>query len=72
MALVAYDDSESEDNEENENYNRPALVSKKTEGKQTIKIGLPFNNLVSLSTVLINRSIPSTSWYSKPLLLLLL
>lgn len=50
MALVAYDDSESEDNEETIKYNRPALVSKKTE-KQTVKIGLPFNNLVSLSGV---------------------
>ena len=46
MALVAYDDSGSEDNEETEDYNRPAVVSK-TE-KPTVKIGLPFNNLVSL------------------------
>ena len=42
MALVAYDDSGSDDNqEEAEDYNRPAVVSK------TVKIGLPFNNLVS-------------------------
>ena len=47
MALVAYDDSASEDNEEKtEDYNRPAVVSK-TE-KPTVKIGLPFNNLVGL------------------------
>ena len=47
MALVAYDDSGSEDNEEKtEDYNRPAVVSK-TE-KPTVKIGLPFNNLVGL------------------------
>ena len=46
MALVAYDDSGSEDNEETEDYNRPAVVSK-TE-KPIVKIGLPFNNLVSL------------------------
>ena len=46
MALVAYDDSGSEDNEETKDYNRPAVVSK-TE-KPTVKIGLPFNNLVGL------------------------
>ena len=45
MALVAYDDSESDDNEE---VSRPTLVTTKTAAeKQKIKIGLPFNNLVS-------------------------
>lgn len=49
MALVAYDDSESDDNEEAQDYNRPPFVSTKTATeKQTVKIGLPFNNLVSL------------------------
>ena len=47
MALVAYDDSESDDNEETQDYNYPPFVSKKTATeKQTVKIGLPFNNLV--------------------------
>lgn len=48
MALVAYDDSDSEDNGATEDDYRPAVVSKKiTTEKQTVKIGLPFSNLVS-------------------------
>jgi len=46
MALVAYDDSDSDNSEETQ---RPALVSKgTTTGKQTVKIGLPFNDVVSI------------------------
>ena len=48
MALVVYDDSESDENEE---VSRPALASTKTAAeKRTVKIGLPFNNLVSLDS----------------------
>ena len=47
MALVAYDDSESDDNEESRDNKARAFVPTST-GKQTVKIGLPFNNLVSL------------------------
>ena len=54
MALVAYDDSESDDNVET---GPPALVFTKTATekqtvKQTVKIGLPFNNLVSLENLI--------------------
>ena len=56
MALVAYDDSESDDNVEIQDYNRPPLVSRKTATeKQTVKIGLPFNNLVSLKCIPLNN-----------------
>ena len=52
MALVGYDDSGSDDNQETEDYNRPAVVSK------TVKIGLPFNNLVSSRKSSSNGSCP--------------
>ena len=51
MALVVYDDSESDENEE---VSRPALASTKTAAeKRTVKIGLPFNNLVSLDSLFV-------------------
>ena len=59
MTLVAYDDSGSEDNQEIEDYNHPAAVSKTK--KPTVKIGLPFNSLVSLrqsGTCINNSSFP--------------
>lgn len=52
MALVSYDDSGSDDNEETGDYKRPAVVSK------TVKIGLPFNNIVSLRQFGSNGSCP--------------
>ena len=56
MALVAYDDSESDDNEE---VSRPTLITTKTATKQTIKIGLPFSNLVSSSSMFKQSSLVS-------------